>query len=581
MKSQVVTLQERIQAARGNIPAEMVLKKGRVVNVFSGTVEERDVALHGRWVVGLGKGYHGKREIDISGKWVVPGLIDGHLHIESSMLLPSRLAQALIPHGTTAIVSDPHEVANVMGVEGIRFLMEESEAISMDVFFMAPSCVPATHLETSGATVSLSDLERLKQEARILGLAEMMNYPGVLMGDPQVLEKLILFADKVIDGHSPALMGRDLQAYVSAGIGSDHETADPEEALEKLESGMLVMIREGSGAKNLDALLPLVNKQNARRFCFVCDDLHPQDLLNRGHIDYMIRRAIQKGLDPVTAVQLATLNPAEHFGLKQRGAVAPGYQADLVILSDLEAFAIEQVYKEGLPVFDQGDVRTAPPDRDRAIPRWPFRVAGLTPESFRIRQEGASARVIQVIPGQILTPMGVERVRSRDGWVSTDTERDILKLAVVERHHGSGRIGLGLVKGFGLKAGALASSVAHDSHNVIAVGVEDQDLCGAVNAVCGMSGGMVAAKGDRVLASTPLPVAGLMSLDTVENLARQLDALNAAAGSLGCAVSEPFMALSFLALPVIPELKLTDMGLVDVRRFAKVPLFADQAESFT
>jgi adenine deaminase len=581
MKSQVVKLQERIQVARGNIPAEMVLKKGRVVNVFSGTVEERDVALHGRWVVGLGNGYHGKREIDISGNWVVPGLIDGHLHIESSMLLPSRLAQALIPHGTTAIVSDPHEVANVMGVEGIRFLIEESEAISMDVFFMAPSCVPATHLETSGATVSLSDLERLKQEPRILGLAEMMNYPGVLLGDPQVLEKLVLFADKVIDGHSPALMGRDLQAYVSAGIGSDHETADPEEALEKLESGMLVMIREGSGAKNLDALLPLVNKQNARRFCFVCDDLHPQDILNRGHIDYMIRRAIQKGLDPVTAVQLATLNPAEHFGLKQRGAVAPGYQADLVILSDLEAFAIEQVYKDGLPVFDRGDVKTAPPDMDRAIPRWPFRVAALAPESFRIRQEGTSARVIQVMPGQILTAMGIEQVRSRDGWVSTDTERDILKLAVVERHHGSGRIGLGLVKGFGLKAGALASSVAHDSHNVIAVGVEDRDLCRAVNAVCGMSGGMVAVSEDRVLASTPLPVAGLMSLEKVENLARQLESLNRAAGSLGCSISEPFMALSFLALPVIPELKLTDMGLVDVRRFAKVPLFADQAESFT
>jgi adenine deaminase len=581
MKSQIVTLQERIQAARGNIPADVVLKKGKVVNVFSGTVEERDVALHGRWVVGLGKGYQGKREIDISGKWVIPGLIDGHLHIESTMLLPSRLAQALIPHGTTAIVSDPHEVANVMGVEGIRFLMEESEAISMDVFFMAPSCVPATHLETSGATVSFSDLERLKLEPRILGLAEMMNYPGVLLADPQVLEKLVLFADKVIDGHCPALMGHDLQAYVSAGISSDHETAEPEEALEKLQSGMLVMIREGSGAKNLDALLPLVNKQNARRFCFVCDDLHPQDLLNRGHIDYMIRRAIQKGLDPVTAVQLATLNPAEHFGLKQRGAVAPGYQADLVILSDLEALAIEQVYKEGLPVFDQGGVKIVPLDRDRSIPRWPFRVAALEPESFAIRQEGASARVIQVMPGQILTAMRVERVASRDGWVSTDTERDILKLAVVERHHGSGRIGLGLVNGFGLKAGALASSVAHDSHNVIALGVEDLDLCRAVSAVCEMGGGMVAVRGDRVLASTPLPVAGLMSLDTVENLARQLEGLNTAASSLGCGVSDPFMALSFLALPVIPELKLTDMGLVDVRRFAKVPLFADQAESFT
>jgi len=579
MKSQVVILKERIQAARGEIPADLVLKKGRVVNVFAGTVQERDVALHGGWIVGLGKAYHGKIEEDVSGKWVVPGLIDGHLHIESSMLLPSRLAQALIPHGTTAIVSDPHEIANVMGVEGIRFLIKDSEAIPMDVFFMAPSCVPATHLETSGATITLSDLEDLKQEPRILGLAEMMNYPGVLMGDPQVLEKVVLFGDKVIDGHAPALTGRDLQAYVSAGIGSDHETADPAEALEKLESGMLVMIREGSGAKNLDTLLPLVNERNARRFCFVCDDLHPRDLLTQGHIDHMIRRAIQKGLDPVTAVQLGTLNPAEHFGLKRRGAVAPGYQADLVILGDLEAFAIEQVFKQGCAVFDQGGLKGFPSNEDRSIPHWPFRVAPVVPGSFRIPQQGPLARVIQVIPGQILTRMLVEPVASRDGWVSTDTDRDILKLAVVERHHGSGAIGLGLVKGFGLKAGALASSVAHDSHNIIAVGVEDRALCTAVNEVCRMGGGMVAVREDQVLARTALPVAGLISLDTLENLAHQLEDLNVAAGSLGCALTDPFMALSFLALPVIPELKLTDMGLVDVRRFARVPLFPDHGEA--
>jgi adenine deaminase len=579
MKSQVATLQERIRAARGEIPAELVLKKGRVVNVFSGTVEERDVALHGGWVVGVGRGYRGKKEIPVSGKWVVPGLIDGHLHIESTMLLPSRLAQALIPHGTTAIVSDPHEVANVMGVKGIDFLIKESEALPMDVFFMAPSCVPATQLETSGATIRLSDLERLKQEPRILGLAEMMNYPGVLKGDPRVLEKLLLYGDKRIDGHGPGLMDRDLQAYVSAGIGSDHETADPEEARQKLESGMLVMIREGSGAKNLDALLPLVSKQNARRFCFVCDDLHPQDLLHRGHIDHLIRQAVRKGLDPVTAVQLATLNPAEHFGLRHRGAVAPGFQADLVILSDLEAFAVERVYKKGHPVFDQKRVLIPLPAGDRSIPPGPFRVAALTPERFRIRREGPLARVIQVIPGQILTRMQVEPVPARDGWVCADTEQDILKIAVVERHQGSGRVGLGLVKGFGLKAGALASSVAHDSHNIIAVGVDDRELCSAVNEVCRMSGGMVAVRGDRVLATTPLPVAGLMSLDTVENLGRQLEDLNRAAASLGCGLSEPYMALSFLALPVIPEIKLTDRGLVDVRRFARVPLFPDHGSS--
>ncbi|MEJ2723279.1 MAG: adenine deaminase [Deltaproteobacteria bacterium] len=578
MKDQVAMLKERIQAARGEIPADLVLKGGRVVNVFAGTVQERDVAVHSGRVVGLGKAYHGKLEEDVSGKWVVPGLIDGHLHIESSMMLPSRLAQALIPHGTTAIVSDPHEIANVMGVEGIRFLIEESEGIPLDIFFMAPSCVPATHLETSGATVSLSDLETLKRAARILGLAEMMNYPGLLMGDIHVLEKIVLFADKVIDGHGPGLTGPDLQAYVSAGVSSDHETSDSEEAVEKLESGMRVMIREGSGAKNLDALLPLVNQKNARRFCFVSDDLHPRDLLTRGHMDHMIRRAIQKGLDPVTAVQLATLNPAEHFGLKRRGAVGPGYQADLVILGDIETFAVERVFKRGSPVFDHSGLKTFPCHEDRSIPQWPLKVAPVSPGSFRILQEGALARVIQLIPGQILTGMLLEPVASRDGWVSTHTDRDILKLAVVERHQGSGRIGLGLVKGFGLKAGALASSVAHDSHNIIAVGVEDRDLCTAVKEVCRMGGGMAVAGGDQVLARTPLPVAGLMSLETLENLARQLEDLNLGAGSLGCALSDPFMALSFLALPVVPELKLTDRGLVDVRRFKRVPLFTDQGE---
>lgn len=576
MISKVALLKDRIRAAKGEIPSDLVLKKGRLVNVFSGTVQERDVAVHGGFVVGVGTDYHGKKEVDISGKWVAPGLIDGHLHIESSMLLPSRLARALIPHGTTAIVSDPHEIANVMGLAGIRFLIKESDAIPLDIFFMAPSCVPATHLETSGATLTLSDLEALKQEPRVLGLAEMMNYPGLLMGNSDVLEKMILFEHKVIDGHCPSLRGHDLQAYLSAGIGSDHETADPGEGREKLESGTVLMIREGTSARNLEALLPLVNERNARRFCFVCDDLHPQDLLIRGHIDHMIRRAIRGGLDPVIAVQLGTLNPAEYFGLRHLGAVAPGYQADMVILSDLDDFAIEKVYKQGRVVFEQGRLEGFPADENGSVPHWPLRVGSLAPDRFRIRHEGNRARIIQIVPGQILTGMLLEPVKSRDGWVVSDTDRDILKLAVVERHQGSGRIGLGLINGFGLKEGALASSVAHDSHNIITVGVDDRALSTAVEGVCLMGGGMVVVRENRVVARTPLPVAGLMSTETLESLAHQLDDLNAAAASLGCAFSEPFMALSFIALPVIPRLKLTDRGLVDVHRFAIVPLFTDQ-----
>jgi adenine deaminase len=575
-EGKIEKLRQRIRAARKEIPSDLVLKKGRVVNVFSGTIEECDVAVHQGCIAGLGPDYQGNEVVDVKGKWIVPGFIDGHIHVESSMLLPSDLASALLPHGTTALVADPHEIANVMGLEGIRFMLRESEGLPLDIFFMAPSCVPATSLETSGARLKAGDLHALKDEKRVLGLAELMNYPGVLAGDGEVLAKVALFHDRIIDGHSPSLSGYDLQAYLSAGIRSDHETSSPDEGLEKLKGGMMVMIREGTSAKNLQELLPLVRPTNSRRFCFVSDDLHPRDILETGHLDAILKKAVASGLDPVTAVQLVTLNPAEHFGLKDRGAVGPGFRADLVVLDNLESFAVTRVYKDGRLWVDRGRLVGPAGKTHRSIPSWPLKIAPMGPERLQIPGNGREARIIELIPGQILTKTTVEKVRTENGLVISDTESDTLKLAVVERHRGTGRIGLGLVRGFRLKEGALASTVAHDSHNVIAVGVEDEDICLAVEELKAMAGGMAAVAGRRVLAKTPLEIAGLMSKEDLRTLASQLRDLNHAAAQLGCSIPEPFMALSFLALPVIPELKLTDLGLVDVNRFSIVPLFVER-----
>ena len=575
MNITVDILKKRILAARGEIPADLVLKKGRVVNVFSGLIQERDVAVYDGLVVGLGTDYDGRKEIDLNGKWVVPGLIDGHIHIESSMLLPSRLAAALLPHGTTTIISDPHEIGNVAGIKGVRFMLSESESVPFDIFFMLPSCVPATSLETSGAQLSASGLAELKNEPRILGLAEMMDFPGVLAGIPEVLEKLILFRDKIIDGHGPLLIGYDLQGYLTAGIRSDHETCARMEGLEKLNSGMMLMIREGTSAKNLEDLLPLVTQENARRCCFVSDDLHPLDIRERGHLDFMIKKAVSLGLNPATAVQMATLNPAEYFGLKDRGAVAPGYCADLAVLSNLEHFAVERVYKDGQLVVDNGELIDFSYEDKEPVELRSMNIQPFAPESFRISHQGKKVRVMELIPGQISTDVRYEDIRSENGWVISDIESDILKLAVVERHKATGHIGLGLVRGFGLRKGALASSIAHDSHNVIAVGVSDRDLCKSVEEVRLLGGGIAVVSDDKVLAKVPLEVAGLMSREPLDKLVEQLSEVNRAASSLGCTLPEPFMSLSFLALPVIPELKLTDMGLVDVKKLSLVPLFVD------
>ncbi|MBN1277144.1 MAG: adenine deaminase [Deltaproteobacteria bacterium] len=569
------SLQNRILAARREITADLVLKKGRVVNVFSGSIQEKDVAVYDGIIIGTGSGYKGKKEVELEGKWVIPGLIDAHIHVESSMLSPSNLAAALLMHGTTAIISDPHEIANVMGLEGINFMLEDSRSIPFDVYFMAPSCVPATALETSGAELGVSDLEELYNEPRILGLAEMMNFPGVLMGDLKVIDKIRLFQNKVLDGHCPLLSGYDLQAYISAGIRSDHESTVLSEGLEKVENGMMLMIREGTSAKNLKELLPLVNSTNYRRFCFVSDDLHAEDLNKRGHLDFVLKKAVQLGLDPLTAVRLATINPSEYFGLKDRGAIAQGYIADIVVLDDLNRFEVKSVYKNGNMVVDSGKLISFPRKENElfSLKPKPLNIFHLNKESFKIPDKGCEARVIEIIPGQLITRMRFERPNSKNGFVVSDIDADILKLCVVERHKATGNIGLGLVRGFGLKRGAVASSVAHDSHNVIAAGVTDDDIFHAVDRVRLMGGGIAAVCNSETLAEVPLEIAGLMSCQHIESLLKQLGTIREAVAFLGCEIEDPFMVLSFLALPVIPELKLTDKGLVDVNRFEVVPLF--------
>lgn len=575
MLNPIDNIRRRIQAARGDIEADLVLRNGRVLNVFDGTVQEADVTVQDGFVAGLGYDLKGKEEFDADGMWIAPGLMDAHIHIESTMLKPARLAAALLPHGTVAIVADPHEIANVMGLTGIRRLLDTSLDLPFDIFFMAPSCVPASHMETSGARLEAKDLKGLLDEPRVLGLAEMMNFPGLIHAEPAILDKMELFRDRVMDGHCPGLSGPDLQAYVGAGIGSDHECTTVQEAREKVRAGMFIMIREGTSAHNLDALLPAVTPESLDRFCFVSDDLHPQDIMGRGHLNHMIRRAVEWGMSPVNAVRLASLNPARYFGFRDRGAVAPGYRADLVVLTNPSSFSVERVYKNGVLTVERGRVHDLPERRSQEPCSAPLSVGKLDPELFSILDRGGRARIIRIVPGQIYTEACLERPLVKDGRVTADAARDILTLAVVERHHATGNIGLGLVQGFGLEEGALASSVTHDSHNIIAVGTSETDIHFGVEAISRMGGGLAVVANGKVLARVPLPIGGLISEDGPEELVSQLRELNVKAASLGCSIKDPFMLLSFLALPVIPAVKLTDKGLVDVLNFEFVPLFPD------
>jgi adenine deaminase len=565
-------LKRRIRAARGAIAPDLVLKGGRVANVFTGEIIRADVAICDGFIVGVGD-YDGSQCLDVGGQFIVPGFIDGHMHIESNMLAPPELARAVLRHGTTAIVADPHEIANVLGMRGLRFMLAASDGLPVDFFVMLPSCVPATPMETAGARLTAEDLLILKGEPRVLGLAEMMNYPGLLACREPVLEKILAFDGSVRDGHAPLLTGRDLNAYIAAGIRSDHECTLLEEAREKIRLGMHVMIREGTQAKNLSALLPLVSPATAAHCSLVTDDLHPHDLMQKGHMNHLVDRAVREGLDPVMAIRMATCNTARYFGLKDLGAVAPGYQADVLVLSSLDPVAVTTVFKKGRPVYDSGkllaEIKPLTPSGSYS----PMNIAPYQEDSFMIRAAGENIRVIGLIPDQILTQQIVMEAPVRKGVVIAEPDRDLVKIAVVERHRATGNIGLGFARGFGLQEGALASSVAHDSHNIICAGYRDRDMFAAVKAVESMKGGLAAVKDGKVIATLPLPIGGLMSERPLAEVAAGWHEMRRAAGSLGCRLQEPFMALSFLALPVIPDLKITDRGLVDVNRFELVPLF--------
>jgi len=566
-------LQRRLQAARGEAPADLVLTGGRLANVYTGEWQETDVALFDGIVVGLGD-YPGPR-LDVTGRYLLPGFIDGHLHVESSMLTPRELARALLPLGTTTVVADPHEIANVWGSPGLDYLLDASDGLPVDFFFMLPSCVPASPLETSGARLEAEDLERYRRHPRILGLAEVMNFPGLVAGDQGLLAKLALFPRGPVDGHAPLLSGRALNAYRMAGIGSDHECTRLAEAREKLELGFFLMLREGSLAKNLADLLPAVTPASLRRTMLVTDDSHPEDLACTGHLNHLLRQAVSLGLDPLAAVTMVTLNPAEYFRLRDRGAVAPGLAADLVVVEDLAEFRIDKVFKHGKLLVDQGRLLAEPDAPSGAAPASPMHVKDLGLEAFSPPVAGEVVKVIGLIPGQLLTEKRLLPTPSQNGCLAAVPAQDLLKLAVVERHHGTGNLGLGLVQGFGLPRGALASSVAHDSHNIVVVGADEMDMLLAVRHLANLGGGMTVVAGGKVLADLALPIAGLMSPWPLERVAAAYGALKEAYRALGGILPDPFMALSFLALPVIPALKLTDLGLVDVNRFQVVPLFGE------
>jgi adenine deaminase len=561
-----------LHAARGETPVDLLIRNCQVVNVLSGEIHPASVGVTNGTIVGFGE-YEALQVVDACGRYLCPGLIEGHIHIESTLLDPVRFAQVAAAHGTAVVVCDPHELANVLGLDGIRWLLEITRDLPLDIRCMMPSCVPATHLETAGATITAQDIAAMFKEypGRILGLAEMMNYPGVLYQDPQVMSKLVAAGDRPVDGHAPGLTGFDLNAYILAGPGSDHEACHLDEAREKLRAGMHVMIREGSSEKNLFDLLPLINDFNSQNCSLVTDDRHCDDLLRDGHLDHTIRLAVSRGFSPLRAIQMASINTARYFGLRRRGAVAPGYRADFVLLDELETFSIFQTYLDGKVI---APASWGPASTDLTVTK-SVHLGEVDPSCLKMPApaDGKKVRVIRTVPGQIVTEMDMVVPVTRDGLIMADSESDVVKLAVFERHHGSGGVGLGLVRGLGLKSGAIASTVAHDSHNLIVAGVSDSDMLLAVRALADCGGGFVCVRDGWVLNLVPLPLAGLMSDEEPEIVAAGLDGLNASARELGCPENiNPFMQLSFLSLPVIPRLRLTDRGLVDVEAFAPVSL---------
>ncbi len=561
-------LSRRLAVARGDDPADLVIRGGRVLSVFTREWLETDVAIADGHVAGLGE-YEGVEELDASGRFLVPGFIDAHMHLESPKLLPDEFARLVLPLGTTTVVADPHELANVLGTDGVHWLLEFCAGLPLEVYFMASSSVPASRFESPRRPLSGGDLEGLLRRRRVLGLAEMMNFRGIIDGDEEELAKLALGGARHVDGHAPGVAGKDLNAYAAAGIRSDHEALTVDEGRERLRAGMWLLIREASPARNLRALLPLAREYRFGRIAFCTDDKDPDDVAENGHVNGMVRDAVAGGVAPEDAVVFASFNAALWHGLERHGALAPGYQADVLVLPDLVSFEPELVLKAGRPV---GEIARS------EVPEWvkhTVRIGAVGPGDFRIPwTEGRKARVIGLVPDQIVTDARVEAPATRDGEALADPERDLAKIAVVERHLGTGRIGLGFVQGFGLERGALASTVAHDAHNVVVVGMSDEDMAAAVGRVAELGGGIVALADGEVLAELPLPVGGLLSDAPLAEVVERSRACTEAAERLGCTGSTPFLTMSFLALSVIPSLKLTDQGLVDVERSELVPLEA-------
>ncbi len=557
----LIKKQHIIDVAAGRKKADLVLKNATYVNVFSGELETEDIAVTEGLIVGLGK-YEGITEVDMTGRIVCPGFIDAHIHLESSLVSPTEFARAVLPHGTTTVITDPHEITNVMGVDGIDYMLYATEGLPVDVRFMIPSCVPASPMDESGANLDYRDVDSFFDHPRVQGLAEMMNFPGVLAADGNTVAKIVASQahHKKIDGHAPGLTGKDLNAYISAGVYSDHECADLEDALLKLRRGQFIMIREGTAARNLEALMPLIKSDKCFDRCMFCtDDKHPNDLLEKGHIDYICRKAVAMGADPIQVVQVACLHAARYFLLNNRGAIAPGYLADFAIVEDLKDFNVVTVYKKGQLVYDNGRVADFPapviPAHLEEKAHDTFHLPVLAAEDFADpRRRG----VIGMVSGQIIT--------EDHGYSDTvDIQKDILKMAVIERHKHTGHVGIGYLHGYGLKAGAVATSVAHDSHNIICVGADHADMAFAANRIAENQGGIVVVKDGEVLSELKLEIAGLMSEQSLAAVNEQLESAKAAAHGLGVGTDiDPFMTLSFMSLPVIPTLRLTTRGVIDV-----------------
>jgi adenine deaminase len=567
-----------LDSATGRRPCDLNIVHCTLVDVFQGTlIPDSVVSIASGLIVGVNDGLKALQTFDAQGLFLAPGFMDSHVHIESSLLNPAEYAAVVVPRGTTAVAADPHEIVNVLGYEGMNYMLRTSELLPLDVYLTVPSCVPATNFDSSGASLFASDMHQFAREDRVLGLGEVMNFPGVLGAETTLLDKIALFkeARKAIDGHAPGLRGSLLSAYISTGIRSDHESTSAEEAAEKISKGMYVMIREGSAARDLEALLPAITPNNSRRFLLCSDDRHPTDLVREGHIDRMVRLLVAGGVAPIDAIRMATLNPAERYGLSQSGAVAPGYEADLVLLGDLRDFQVQRVFKRGTLVADSG--KLVLPVQERPYPlRDSVNIKWLEAADFKIKAQGKRIRVIEAQEGSLLTEEGIEDAPiDQEGYCYSDTDRDLLRIYVIERHRGTGNMGKAYIRGFGLKRGAIGSTISHDSHNMIILGVDDASIFKAARHLNKIGGGLVATLGDRVLAELPLPIAGLMSNLNAQQTNARLDAFEALFSSEGLRNTQPLMTLSFMALPVIPHLKITDRGLVDVDRFQRVDLFVD------